>query len=307
MKKIIYTSLFVILTITAFSCSSDDNEIEIENNSVLLKHVSVLYDQANPSVAIDSTVYLLSNGKIYQSEHVDLLGNLTSSNFNYNSNGRLISIVPNGINPSQFFEYNPNGTIASISSIYPSNGAGFKNDFIYLPNKIQVMYSQINSNPSVPSLERELILNANEKLIEERVLFIQGGVTSRIMTYNGTNNIESRDHFVTDLNTMQTTAGGSWNTTYTNELNPVYQIWQNTYGANLKTVLMPHYLSGSLNYDFPTRTFSENIIDTHNVSAGQNWPMIVDYDLDANGNVSEIRYTTNGGSSLYIIEDKFYY
>lgn len=305
MKKIVYTWLIVILLITAFSCSSDDNEIE--NSSILLKHVSLIYDQANPSVAIDSTVYLLSNNRIDLVEKYDAVGNVLISNYNYDSTGKLISIVPSGINPSQFFDYNANGTISSIRKIYPSNGFGFKYDFIYLPNRIQIMYSQITSTPSTPSLERELILNANGKLIEERVLFIQNYITSRNLTYNGTNNIESRSNSTLDLNTMQTTATSSWNTTYTNELNPVYQMMENTHGTNLNTILMPDYLHGSLNYDFPTRVFSENIIDNHNVSLGANWPMNVDYDLDTNGNVSEIRYTTTGGSWLYIIKDKFYY
>lgn len=306
MKKIIFTCLSIVLIISINSCSSDD--VEIETNSLLSKHVSLLYDQSNPLVAIDSTINYLSNGRISMSEHHNGAGNLIISNYNYNINGELISIITNGSNPNQIFDYNTDGSLASVSTINPSNGSGYRNDFVYLPNRIEVMYNFINAGvPSTPILEREFILNANGQLIEQKVLFIQDFISSMNITYSGTNNIESRTNSSLNLNTMVTTTAGNWNTTYTSVVNPVNQIMENTYGANLKTILMPNYLSGSLDYDFPTRLFSENIISTHNVSPGENWPMDVGYNLDSNGNVKDITYTTTGGSWLYIIKDKFFY
>ncbi|MGJ8685703.1 MAG: hypothetical protein ACSHWW_13815 [Nonlabens sp.] len=306
MKNIIYTCLSILLIIFINSCSSDDNEIE--NNPTLAKHISLLYDQSNPSVVIDSTINYLSNGRISISEHYSGAGNVLISNYNYNINGDLISIVTNGINPDQFFDYNTNGTLASVRTISPSNGFGNRNDFVYLPNRIEVMYNSINTGaPSTPILDREFILNANGQLIEQKVHFIQDFIISMNINYNGTNNIESRTNSSLNLNTMVTTTSGNWDTTYTSVINPVNQIMENTYGANLKSILMPIYLSGSLNYDFPTRLFSENIISTHNVSSGENWPMDVDYSLDSNGNVDEVSYTTTGGTWLYVIKDKFFY
>lgn len=306
MKNPIKISFCFIVISLLFSCSSENETTDVgEQNNYISKYIKTIYPSNSPSLPADSIVYFLSEGKIDRMERYSRDGSINSfSSYNYDGNGRLVSILNNGSSSDEFFEYDIDGNL----SIH-DKGTLFREKFLYYPNRIEVMQSRNNGSGFTQfNLQSELIVNNDGKIVESNRPANSSGNYSFVseFNYNGSEDIFTRVDKRRHVSSNQSETLRSWNTSYTDVVNPVYEIFERTYGRSIKNLMIPVDIHDDLNYSIKTRYISKRILDNEIASFNQNAPLTTEIEFNTNGDVIKVRYN-QPGDFAFVIEETFIY
>ncbi|MDP5076787.1 MAG: hypothetical protein NWQ19_01775 [Nonlabens sp.] len=314
MKSILTATGLLLLLLT--SCSKDDDVMPQVSNTVptLTKYKRISLDvTANPPVPKDSVVTTVLNGKIQEVTSYVIGGSTTVSQYNY-TNQLLTSIVAfsNGAATGVRADYTYDS--AGLITAYSSIGTNLSISETY--NKVQdttfvTATSSLNGMPfGTPSMYK-VAFNADGRIVYfENREDINSLTTRSEFQYDAAGNLTT-EILATDNDNGNNTIDNLFSMTYTNTVNPLAALRNNTFGMYFNH-LRYHLRNRGLNVTIGPTFLSTNWLNTYEYTAFQGFPTTLVNEFNAAGLIERVTYTTLGGNTstngiLTSFIQEFYY